>query len=294
MEILYRLLIIFFIGSMIGYLIEVFFRRFVSQKRWMNPGFMVGPWLPIYGFGLIILYYISNINFSFDNEALSLVVKALLICASMTLIELVGGLIFIKGMNIKLWDYSNEWGNYKGVICPLFSFYWTIIGLFYYLLLHPLISQATDFLLEVNFFPFILGILLGVFIIDWCHSINLSSKMRKFAKEKHLVVNYEIFKYDISNLPKKIKANFNELDERYHQKLEEMLQESKEEQRYEKLAFAGFILSLVGFNIISLNLSIPGLKSKKNKNLALIGTILSFLELIALIIVLSLIYLEII
>ena len=294
MEILYRLLIIFFIGSMLGYLIEVFFRRFVSQKRWVNPGFMVGPWLPIYGFGLIILYYISSINFPFDNDGLSLFLKMILICVSMTLIELIGGLIFIKGMNIKLWDYSNEWGNYKGIICPLFSFYWTIIGLFYYLLLHPLISQAVDFLLNVNFFPFILGGILGVFMVDWCHSINLSSKMRQFAKEKHLVVNYEIFKYDIANLPKKIKANFNELEEKYHQELEEMSQETKEEQRYEKLAFSGFILSLFGFNIISLNLSMPGLKSKKNKKLALVGMILSLLELIALIVVLALLYLHII
>ena len=34
--------------------------------------------------------------------------------ASMTLIELIGGLSFVN-KPVKLWDYSNRWGNYKGI-----------------------------------------------------------------------------------------------------------------------------------------------------------------------------------
>ena len=294
MEILYRLLIIFFIGSMLGYLIEVFFRRFVSQKRWVNPGFMVGPWLPIYGFGLILLYYICNIEFPFDNSYLSLFLKMLIICFAMTLIELIGGEVFIKGMNIKLWDYSNEWGNYKGIICPLFSFYWTIIGLIYYLTCHKFIDGISSFLLNQSFMPFIIGLVLGIFLIDFATSYGLANKMRKFAKEKHLVVNYEILKYDLSYLPRKIRDNFNELEEKYRSSIQDFENENPELQRFEKFAFSGFILSLFGFNIVSLIISITGLRSEKNHKFALIGTILSLLEIIALIIVLALLHLNII
>ena len=46
--------------------------------------------------------------------------------------ELIIGLS-IKILNLKpMWDYSMEWMNYKGVICPLFSFLWiwlAIIGI---------------------------------------------------------------------------------------------------------------------------------------------------------------------
>lgn len=34
---------LFVIGSLIGWIIELFLRRFVSQKKWMNPGFLTGP-----------------------------------------------------------------------------------------------------------------------------------------------------------------------------------------------------------------------------------------------------------
>ena len=51
----------------------------------------------------------------------------------MTLIELIGGWIGLKN-NVKLWDYSDQWGNYKGIICPLFSAIWTAAGALYYYL----------------------------------------------------------------------------------------------------------------------------------------------------------------
>ena len=54
-----RLVIIstlFVLGSLAGYVLEVFYRRFFSAKKWINPGFCTGPYLPIYGFGLCALY----------------------------------------------------------------------------------------------------------------------------------------------------------------------------------------------------------------------------------------------
>ena len=77
---------LFVIGSLIGWVIELFFRRFVSQKKWVNPGFMVGPYLPIYGFGVVVLYGISNLNFGI-SQLLDIILKIVLIGVGMTLIE---------------------------------------------------------------------------------------------------------------------------------------------------------------------------------------------------------------
>ena len=41
-----------------------------------------------------------------------------------TLIEYFAGLIFIKGMHVKLWDNSDEKFNIQGIICPKFTFFW--------------------------------------------------------------------------------------------------------------------------------------------------------------------------
>lgn len=55
-----------------------------------------------------------------------------LMALAITLVEYIAGLIFIRGMKIKLWDYSERWGNIQGIICPLFSFFWAILSAIYY------------------------------------------------------------------------------------------------------------------------------------------------------------------
>lgn len=39
---------LFFVGSILGWGIELVFRRIVHHK-WINPGFCIGPYVPIYG-----------------------------------------------------------------------------------------------------------------------------------------------------------------------------------------------------------------------------------------------------
>lgn len=99
-------LFIFYIGCTAGWIMEFFFRRAVSG-HWVNPGFLVGPYLPIYGFGLTAL---TIIYLLFRNLAVHPIIVILLMGATMTLIEFIGGLSFIDGKGVKLWDYSNEWG----------------------------------------------------------------------------------------------------------------------------------------------------------------------------------------
>ena len=56
---------LFFIGSCLGWCMELFFRRFISvnnpERVWINPGFLTGPYLPLYGFGLWGMYEVSRL-----------------------------------------------------------------------------------------------------------------------------------------------------------------------------------------------------------------------------------------
>ena len=60
---------LFFAGSIIGWGIELFWRRFFSknnpEKKWINPGFLTGPYLPLYGLSLCLLFALSFIDVSF-------------------------------------------------------------------------------------------------------------------------------------------------------------------------------------------------------------------------------------
>ena len=46
---------LFMFGSVAGWVLELFFRRIFSMKKWINPGFLNGPYLPMYGFGTVIV-----------------------------------------------------------------------------------------------------------------------------------------------------------------------------------------------------------------------------------------------
>ena len=115
-----------------------------------------------------------------------------------TAIEYVTGLIFIKRLKIKLWDYSDCWGNVDGVICPLFTFFWALLSAAYYFLIHPHILGALEWLAQNLAFSFFIGVFYGVFAIDLVHSTRFLAVIRRFADDKKIVVRYEELKEHIS------------------------------------------------------------------------------------------------
>ncbi|MBU5488738.1 putative ABC transporter permease [Clostridium sp. MSJ-8] len=193
---------LFFIGSLIGWCLEVIFRRFFSdanpERKWINPGFLVGPYLPLYGFSLCVLYILAHINVSFiHNKVGREVTLFILMAIAVTIVEYIAGLVFIKGMKVKLWDYTNEWGNIQGIICPKFSFFWVILSAVYYFLIHPHIINALTWLSVHLSFSFVVGFFYGVFAIDLCYSLKLLSKIKKFADDYQVVVKYEALRESI-------------------------------------------------------------------------------------------------
>ena len=188
---------LFFVGSCLGWCIEVVFRRFVSAKKWINPGFLTGPYLPIYGFGLVGLYSVCAIPVQTGSGWGDALVTILMMGVIMTAIEYVAGLIFIKGMKIKLWDYSNQPGNVQGIICPLFSLIWTAAGAAYYFVIDPFVIGWVEWFVSNIAFSFVVGIFFGVLFVDIASAVNLSVRIRAFAKQYDIVVAYEKLKLSI-------------------------------------------------------------------------------------------------
>lgn len=122
MNLFLKLAYLFFIGSVLGWVLELFYRRFISsanpERKWINPGFCVGPYVPLYGSGLCILYLLASFGDSHGTDTAG--GRVLLIAGmalSMTAIEYIAGLMSLKLMHVRLWDYSNQWGNIQGLIC---------------------------------------------------------------------------------------------------------------------------------------------------------------------------------
>lgn len=207
----FDLLNLFLVGSVIGWVLELFYRRFFSTKKWINPGFLSGPWVPLYGFGLVALFTVTTTleRIPMDVPVLKKGIEILLLGVTMTLLELVAGIIFIDGMKIKLWDYSDRPGNYKGIICPLFSLIWAAVGAGYLFLLHPLAERFLEMIGWSYGNIFASGLLLGVLLTDFGYSVNLSARIRNVAKEFHTVVPYEKLKQNFNAELKRLKKHRN-------------------------------------------------------------------------------------
>ena len=189
---------LFAVGSAGGWVAELLFRRIV-HKKWVNPGFLQGPYLPIYGFGVVALFLIAEIPLPVQSVWLKYFLQILLVCVCMTGIEYVGGLVFIKGMGLKLWDYSDRKGNIQGIICPLFSLIWTAVGAVYVLFCHSWVGSMVRWFTGNLYYSFFVGLFYGVFIADLIAAFKISDKIRKIAKEQKIVVKYEELKLKVKN-----------------------------------------------------------------------------------------------
>ena len=198
---------LFVIGSLSGWVIELFFRRFVSQKKWMNPGFLTGPYLPIYGFGVIALYGVSNVPLGISSQVWDVIVRVVIIGVGMTLIEFIAGLIFIKWLKIKLWDYSNRKGNIMGIICPSFSLIWLIVGSLYYFLLNPVLVEGISWISENLIYTYFVGAVVGAMMVDFAYSIHLASKLKEFKEYGDL--RFEELKKEFKRRIKEIRSKEN-------------------------------------------------------------------------------------
>lgn len=201
---------LFSIGSFVGWCLELVYRRFFSsgnpERKWINPGFLTGPYLPLYGFSLCVLFLLAQINISFiGNSVLQKIILFIVMALVVTFIEYITGLIFIKGMKIKLWDYEKEWGNIKGIICPKYSFFWAVLSAIYYFLIHPNIVKSLQWLSNHLAFSFVVGFFYGIFVIDLCYSMNIIAHIRKLAAENDIVVRTEALKESIRKKNEELK-----------------------------------------------------------------------------------------
>lgn len=180
---------LFFFGSLGGWVLELLFRRFFSranpERKWLNPGFLYGPCVPLYGIGTVLLFILSECEAqlfgAFAKSFWFYIVMFVLMALIMTLVEYLAGLCSLKVMRIRLWDYSDKPGNIQGLICPQFTLIWGMLSVLYYFLLYPPLKRLVGWFVANPLFSFFIGIFFGVFVIDCAFSIHLSQLVRKRA-----------------------------------------------------------------------------------------------------------------
>ncbi|MCH3916510.1 MAG: putative ABC transporter permease [Spirochaetia bacterium] len=128
-ELFEQLAINFFIYSVIGWCCEVVYCS-VPAGHFINRGFLHGPYLPIYGFGaLIIIYVIVPVAGRAVGQLRGNILSVFLAGAvSSSFLEYFGSWFLEKLFHIKLWDYSKHRFNLNGRICLLNSVLFGLLG----------------------------------------------------------------------------------------------------------------------------------------------------------------------
>ncbi len=190
-----KILFLFAVGASFGWVFELVGRSY-RAKRLINPGFLSGPALPIYGFGVVALYYLSTIPMDFiPFPWLRAIFYIVLVMIIMTAFEFGGGLIFIKGMGLKLWDYSTRKGNIMGIICPLFTALWGLCGAIYYYGVHPWLKLGAEWAPTNKVFILFLGVYYGILLVDLAFALHVGVKLRQIVgKVKDTVINWQEYK----------------------------------------------------------------------------------------------------
>lgn len=168
---LYHLSWIFFIYGFFGWCVEVIFHA-VSEGKFINRGFLIGPICPIYGFGVLaVVQCLEPIK---DNLLLLFFGSFLLT----SLLEFLTGFILEKFFKDKWWDYSNEPFNICGYVCIRFSLAWGLACVFIIDIIYPMTMNA------VSLIPFKAGIvILCIFyvliFVDLAVTLTEALKLRK-------------------------------------------------------------------------------------------------------------------
>ena len=189
--------------SFMGWILEFFYRG-IRQKKILNPGFMSGCILPLYGTGAIICDVICNM---FENvkSDYNIIWTFLIATAILSILEFITGFILDKVFHMKLWDYSKYKFNIKGYICLQYSMMWGLLFLVYNYFMYSRMINAGELFINNMTGIFILGLFYGVFLIDLSISIGLMSNIVKYSKMIAESINLENLRYELKNDVKKRK-----------------------------------------------------------------------------------------
>ena len=173
MQYLNTLLLMFFIYSFIGWIVEIIY-TYIEQRKIINRGFLIGPFVPIYGVGVTIIYVTLT---KYSNDPVVLMVMSMFVCGT---IEYITSFLMEKIFKNRWWDYTHMKFNLNGRICLENCVLFGLGGLLTTYLINPYLVHFI-FNIKPNILSSTVLILSILFIIDLCISFNIIIKLKNIS-----------------------------------------------------------------------------------------------------------------
>lgn len=150
--------LLFIIYSTAGWILEVTC-KYIDYKRFINRGFLIGPYCPIYGYGAIIITFLL---YRYENDPIVLFLMTVLVCGTL---EYATSWAMEKLFKARWWDYSKRKLNLDGRVCLGTLVPFGIFGMILTYITNPFLINCLN---KAN--PMILNIisviLFSIFIVD--------------------------------------------------------------------------------------------------------------------------------
>ena len=207
------LVIYFLVYSFLGYVSEVIYCS-IPQRRFVNRGFLYGPWLPISGFGglLVVIFLDPLAHYPIAVFACAFILTSMLEYFTSWLLE--------KLFSVKLWDYSRMKVNINGRVCLLNSTLFGIMGLVAEYIVQPFMSRLAHSIPSSFIHPLAMSIAMLLSVDATFSVVKMASfkeglaRFRAFRREAEARIS-ELVESGSRELADEMRARFEHDLERY-------------------------------------------------------------------------------
>lgn len=162
--------LLFMIYSVLGWIMEVTCKSF-EAKKFINRGFLIGPYCPIYGWGAI---FITILLHRYTDDWIILFFMSMITCG---ILEYITSYVMEKLFHARWWDYSRRKYNINGRICLETLVPFGVLGLAIMYITNPIILNGLEKIPE-NIKNIVAIIVLILFTIDGIISLKIVSNVR--------------------------------------------------------------------------------------------------------------------
>lgn len=162
--------LLFISYSIIGWIIEVIGKLF-EYHRFINRGFLIGPYCPIYGYGGLLITLLLQ---KYSEDPLLIFILGMLICS---VLEYATSYFMEKIFKARWWDYSTKKFNINGRICLNTLIPFGLLGLVMTYAVNPfLMGVYNNFsITQINIISLIIFI---IFVTDYVVSVFALNKVK--------------------------------------------------------------------------------------------------------------------
>ncbi len=158
-----------------GWCIEVI-GKLIQYKRFINRGFLIGPYCPIYGVGALLITFLLK---KYTNDPIALFVMAIVVCGTL---EYLTSYFMEKIFHARWWDYSQRKFNINGRVCLNTIIPFGLLGMFIMYVSNPFLLEKFETLPE-TVLNILFWTLLVIYLADNIVSTNVISYVGKTTKE---------------------------------------------------------------------------------------------------------------